>query len=424
MAILSLVGAQWGDEGKGKIGDVLAQRANLVVRYNGGDNAGHTIVTDGGTFILHIVPCGALREGVLNIIAAGTVINPKILLRELDQLKEMGHAQNSSTLTISPKAHLITDLHLHYEAWIEEQLGKAKLDTTLRGIGPAYALKALRLNLRAGELRHEKTIRNRIPLLAKILGASKDDSEKVIDYLLSIREWFTPFLGDDRKLIWEALQNNRKILLEGAQGTLLDIDHGTYPFVTSSNTLVGAGSASLGIPPRFITSSIGMMKAYTTRVGAGPFPTELANELGEQLREKGGEYGATTRRPRRCGWFDGVIAGYSSSLNGWNYLAITKLDVLDGLEKVKICVAYKLNGKAIDYFPSEAEELTQVEPVYEEMPGWRETVEGKKSFDELPKEAQNYLERISEITGAQLAIISVGSHRDETIVLEDVWSSL
>lgn len=421
MAILSLVGAQWGDEGKGKIGDVLAERADLVVRYNGGDNAGHTIVTDQGTLVFHIVPCGALRKGVLNIIAAGTVINPKILLKELDQLKEMGHTQDPSTLTISPKAHIITDLHIKYETWIEEQLGKAKLDTTLRGIGPAYALKALRLNLRAGELRHEKTIRTRIPLLAKILGSSKDDSERVVDYLLNIREWFTPLLGDDRKLIWEALQDNRRILFEGAQGTLLDIDHGTYPFVTSSNTLVGASSASLGIPPRFITSSIGMMKAYTTRVGAVPFPTELDNELGEQLREKGGEYGATTRRPRRCGWFDGVMAAYSGALNGWNYLAVTKLDVLDGLKKVTICTGYKLQGKVIDYFPSEAEELALVEPVYEDMPGWGGTVAGKKSFDELPQEAQNYLRRISEISGAPLAIISVGSHRDETIVLKDVW---
>jgi adenylosuccinate synthase len=421
MAILSLVGAQWGDEGKGKIGDVLAERADAVVRYNGGDNAGHTIVTDAGTLVFHIVPCGALRKGVRNVIAAGTVINPQVLQKELDQLKEMGHTQDPSTLTISPKAHIITDLHIQYERWIEEQLGKDRLDTTLRGIGPAYALKALRLNLRAGELRQESTIRTRIPLLAKILRSSQEDSEKVVDYLLGIREWFTPFLGDDRMLILEALKEDRRMLFEGAQGALLDIDHGTYPFVTSSNTLVGAGSASLGIPPWFITHSIGMIKAYTTRVGAGPFPTELEDELGEQLREKGGEYGATTRRPRRCGWFDAVMAGYSSALNGWNYLAVTKMDVLDGFETIKICTGYKLNGKEIDYFPCEADDLAQVEPVYEEMSGWRERVAGKRSFDELPKEAQDYLKRISEVSGAPLAIISTGSHRDETIILEDVW---
>jgi len=421
MTILALVGTQWGDEGKGKVCDLLAGEADLVVRFSGGNNAGHTIVTEKGMMILHIVPSGALRKGVHNLIGAGTVIDPAVLRKELDALEEIGLPQGATTLTVSPKAHIITDIHRAYEAWIEEQLGDYKIGTTLRGIGPAYALKALRLNLRTGELRSEETVRTRIALLAKMLQATEEDAEKVTEYLLGIREWFLPLLGDDIKLVREAQASGKNILLEGAQGALLDIDHGTYPFVTSSGTTTATACTGLGIPPSAITTSIGVLKAYCTRVGEGPFPTELSGEMGDLLRERGGEYGATTRRPRRCGWFDGVAACYTIAINGLDSLAVTKLDVLDGLEQIMLCTAYELDGRKIEHFPTEAEALSNVKPIYEEMPGWKGNTTEARYYEELPEGAKRYLKRIEEITGVKIALISVGSHRDETILIDNPW---
>jgi adenylosuccinate synthase len=426
MPAIVLIGAQWGDEGKGKATDLLGGRTQWVVRYQGGNNAGHTVVLpDGQDFALHLIPSGILTPGVTNVIGNGVVVDPGVLLEELDGLHRRG--VDTSRLLISADAHLIMPYHVAIDRVTERYLGKSKIGTTGRGIGPCYQDKLARVGVRVQDLLDEKILRQKVEaaldfknqVLVKVYNRRALDPDAVVEEALARAEQFAHRIADTRLLLNRALDRGETVLLEGSQGTLLDVDHGTYPFVTSSNPTAGGAAAGSGIGPTRISTVVGILKAYTTRVGSGPFPTELHDELGERLRKTGGEIGVTTGRPRRTGWFDAVIARYAARVNGITDYFLTKLDVLSGLPRVPVCVAYEVGGRRLDEMPMTQTDLHHAVPVYEELPGWWEDISGCRRFEDLPAAARGYVLRLEELAGARMSAIGVGPGRDQTIVRHD-----
>ncbi|WP_086661318.1 adenylosuccinate synthase [Lentzea kentuckyensis] len=427
MPAVVLIGAQWGDEGKGKATDILGERVQWIVRYQGGNNAGHTVVLPGGQkFALHLIPSGILTPGVKNVIGNGVVVDPGVLLEELAGLEEKG--VDTSGLLISSDAHLIMPYHVAIDKVTERYLGKAKIGTTGRGIGPAYQDKLARVGVRVQDLLDEKILRQKVEaaldfknqVLVKVYNRKALDPDQVVEQVLERGQHFVHRIADTRLLLNQALDRDEIVVLEGSQGTLLDVDHGTYPFVTSSNPTSGGATVGSGVGPTRISTVIGILKAYTTRVGSGPFPTELNDDQGEYLRKQGGEFGVTTGRSRRTGWFDAVIARYASRVNGITDYFLTKLDVLSGLEKVPVCVAYEVDGLRVDEMPMTQTDVHHAVPVYEELPGWFEDISHCRTFDELPANAKAYVEYLEGIIGARVSAIGVGPGRDQTIVRHDV----
>ncbi len=427
MSVMVLIGAQWGDEGKGKATDLYGDRVQWVVRYQGGNNAGHTVVLpDGQTFALHLIPSGILTPGVTNVIGNGVVIDPGVLLTELGGLEERG--VDTSKLLISNDAHLIMPYHVAIDKVSERYLGKSKIGTTGRGIGPAYGDKVARLGVRVQDLLDPSILAQKVDaaldiknqMLVKVYNRRALDAGRIVEEVLQQAEGFTHRIADTRLELGRAVDRGDNILLEGSQGTLLDVDHGTYPYVTSSNPTAGGAAVGAGIGPTAITSVLGILKAYTTRVGSGPFPTELFDEWGEYLRKTGGEVGVTTGRLRRCGWFDAVIARYASRVNGITDFFLTKLDVLSSLEEVPVCVAYDVDGERFEEMPPTQTAFHHSRPVYEMMPGWFEDISACRSFDELPANARAYVRRVEELSGSRVSSIGVGPGREQTIVLHDV----
>ncbi|EHK81672.1 adenylosuccinate synthase [Saccharomonospora azurea] len=423
MPAIVLVGAQWGDEGKGKATDLLGDRVQWVVRFQGGNNAGHTVVLPNGQdFALHLIPSGILTPGVTNVIGNGVVVDPGVLLDELAGLEERG--VDTSKLLLSADAHLIMPYHVAIDKVTERYLGKKKIGTTGRGIGPCYQDKIARVGVRVQDLLDESILRQKIEaalefknqVLVKVYNRKGLDVNEVVDTVLAQGEKFAHRIADTRLELNKALERGETVLLEGSQGTLLDVDHGTYPYVTSSNPTSGGASAGSGIGPGRITTVLGILKAYTTRVGSGPFPTELLDESGENLRKAGGEFGVTTGRSRRTGWFDAVIGRYAVRVNGITDYFLTKLDVLSGLDTVPVCVAYEVDGERTEDMPMTQTGVHHAKPVYEELPGWHEDISGCRSFAELPANAQAYVERLEELMGARISAIGVGPGREQTIV--------
>ena len=416
---LAVLGAQWGDEGKGKIVDLLTPGFSIVARFQGGHNAGHTIYINGAKFILRLVPSGILHPGVTCVIGNGVVVDPEALFAELDELARNGIATRGR-IVVSDKAHLILPYHRDLDLLSEARRGERKIGTTSRGIGPAYEDKIARRGIRVGDLIDpkglEENVRDNVTARNRLVQDSTMDWKPVLAQLLKYAERMRPMIRDVSVLLNEATRARAAILFEGAQGTLLDIDHGTYPFVTSSNASIGGVCTGLGIPPKAIGHVLGVAKAYTTRVGEGPFPTELFGEMGNRLRETGSEYGAVTGRPRRCGWYDAVAVRYAARINGLDGLALTKLDVLDGLDRIDICTAYRSGTRTLTEFPSDVGQLAQCEPVYESLPGWVAPTKGIRSFEALPEAARDYIARLEEASGVRAAIVSTGSERDDTIV--------
>jgi len=420
---LVVLGAQWGDEGKGKIVDLLTPHFSIVARYQGGHNAGHTVFVNGTKFILRLIPSGILHPGITCVIGNGVVIDPSALFAEVDELAKNG-IDVGDRILISDKAHLILPYHRDLDLLSEARRGERKIGTTSRGIGPAYEDKIARRGIRVGDLNDpkglEQNIRDNVTARNRLVQDNTMDWKPVLDGLLRHAERMRPMIRDASVLLDAAMKAGQSILFEGAQGTLLDIDHGTYPFVTSSNASVGGVCTGLGLPPRAIGRVLGVVKAYTTRVGEGPLPTELTGEMGDRLRESGNEYGAVTGRPRRCGWYDAVAVRYACRINGLDGLALTKLDVLDSLDRIEICTAYRLNGRTVTDFPSDVRQLVECEPVYESMPGWSAPTAGVRSFSQLPEAARKYIARLEEVSGVRAAIVSTGSERDDTILRDDV----
>ncbi len=423
MASTVLVGLQWGDEGKGKIIDYLTERSEVVVRFQGGNNAGHTVLVGAEKFVLHLIPSGILRQGTLNIIGNGVVLNPVALWDEVDALQRRG-IDVSARLRISDRSQLIFSYHCLWDGVREGQLGARSIGTTRRGIGPAYADKVSRTGLRAGLMTDPARLEAQFRAQAEIYrglfrqaGAADYDVDAEWAKVAAVLPRLAPMVADTVLMVNRAADDRKEILFEGAQGCWLDIDYGTYPFVTSSNTTSGAACTGGGLPPSRIDRVIGVLKAYSTRVGSGPFPTELHDATGEQLRATGGEFGATTGRPRRCGWFDAVASRYAVMLNGVSRIALTKLDVLDKLETLRICTAYQLDGRTITDMPSDSALLERVVPVYEEMPGWQQDTTRARSYRELPSRARAYIRRLLELTGGRLSIVSVGPKRDQTFTV-------
>ncbi|HEY9877405.1 MAG TPA: adenylosuccinate synthase [Leptolyngbyaceae cyanobacterium] len=425
MANVVVIGAQWGDEGKGKITDLLSKSADVVVRYQGGVNAGHTVVVKDQTFKLHLIPSGILYPDKECVIGCGTVIDPKELIKEFDTLE----ALNISTkrLYISETAHVTMPYHRLIDQAAEERRGSNKIGTTKRGIGPTYADKSERIGIRVVDLLHYDSLREQLEwtiqykngILEKLYGLEPLDPAAVIDEYAEYAERLRPHIIDSSLHIYNAIQQRKNVLFEGAQGTLLDLDHGTYPYVTSSNPVAGGACIGTGIGPTVIDRVIGVAKAYTTRVGEGPFPTELQEEIGTLLGSRGAEFGTTTGRARRCGWFDAVIGRYAVRINGLDCLAITKLDVLDGIDEIKVCVAYELDGKICKELPSSARQFAQCKPIYETMPGWKQSTEDCRTLEDLPKQALDYLKFLAELMDVPIAIVSLGASRDQTIIVED-----
>jgi len=427
MAVFVVIGAQWGDEGKGKATDLFGEQVRWVVRYQGGNNAGHTVVLpDGRKFALHLIPSGILSAGVKNVIGNGVVVDPGVLLTELAGLEERG--VDTSGLLISASAHLIMPYHVAIDKVTERYLGKAKIGTTGRGIGPAYQDKVARIGVRMQDLMDESILAKKVEaaldtknqMLIKLYNRKALEPARIVDEVLSQAQVFLGRIADTGLLLNQAADRGENILLEGSQGTLLDVDHGTYPYVTSSSPTAGGASAGSGLGPTRITAVVGILKAYTTRVGSGPFPTELFDDMGEYLRKTGGEVGVTTGRLRRCGWFDAVIARYASRVNGITDYFLTKLDVLSSLEQVPICVAYEVDGIRYDEMPMTQSDLHHAKPVYEFLPGWFEDISPCRTFDALPANAQAYVRYLEDISGARISSIGVGPGRDQTIVLHDV----
>ncbi len=422
MPAIVLIGAQWGDEGKGKATDILGEQVQWVVRYQGGNNAGHTVVLpDGQNFALHLIPSGILTPGVTNVIGNGVVVDPGVLLDELAGLESKG--VDTDKLLISADAHLIMPYHVAIDKVTERFLGKARIGTTGRGIGPAYQDKIARVGVRVQDVLDEKLLREKVEaalelknqILVKIYNRRALDVDEVADGVLAQADGFTHRIADTRLALNQALERGETVLLEGSQGTLLDVDHGTYPFVTSSSPTAGGAASGSGIGPTRIGRVIGILKAYTTRVGSGPFPTELFDADGEYLRTTGGEFGVTTGRSRRCGWFDAVIGRYAVRVNGITDLFLTKLDVLSGLQEVPIAVGYEVNGRRVDEMPMTQSDVAVATPVYETMPGWLEDISGCRAFEDLPAAARAYVTRIEELAGAPVSAIGVGPGRDATI---------
>jgi adenylosuccinate synthase len=428
---LAIIGAQWGDEGKGKIVDLLAPHFDIVTRYQGGHNAGHTVIIrrDGvdHKFVLHLIPSGITHPRKICVIGNGVVVDPRALLSEMDELRGKGIEVNHHNLLISNRAHLILPYHVSLDQAIEASRGGNAVGTTMRGIGPAYEDKMARRGLRAGDLTDPATLAEKLACNARqanrllaMLGGEPIDEQRLVEDGEHWCERLAPHIVDTTYFLNQAARDGRALLFEGAQATMLDIDHGTYPFVTSSNSSVGGACTGAGIPPALIDCTIGVIKAYTTRVGSGPFPTELNNATGELIRARGAEYGASTGRPRRTGWFDAVVARYAVMINGLDALALTKLDVLDEMEEIKICVAYRINGKETELVPYDANQMASAEPIYETIQGWGEKTAGSSKFEELPALAQKYIRRLSELSGAPFAFISTGAERNETIIATDV----
>ncbi|MGA0067127.1 MAG: adenylosuccinate synthase [Candidatus Nanopelagicales bacterium] len=426
MPAIVLLGAQWGDEGKGKATDLLGGRVDYVVRYQGGNNAGHTVVIGDAKYALHLLPSGILSPGVVPVIGNGVVVDPAVLLEEMAGLEARG--VDTSRLLISASAHLITPYHVTLDKVTERFLGKAKIGTTGRGIGPTYMDKVARIGIRVQDLFDPSILRQKVEgalvnknqTLVKVFNRRELDIDAIADELLQYAEPLRPHVADTALVLNDALDAGKTVLLEGGQGTLLDVDHGTYPFVTSSNPTAGGACTGSGIGPTRITRVIGILKAYTTRVGSGPFPTELHDEWGERLRSVGGEVGVTTGRPRRCGWFDAPIARYATRVNGLTDFFLTKLDVLTGIERIPVCVAYEIEGERVDELPASQTDFHHAKPIYEEVPGWTEDISSARSIEDLPVNAQAYVRYLEELSGAPISAIGVGQDRDATIVVRDM----
>jgi adenylosuccinate synthase len=426
MPAIVLLGAQWGDEGKGKATDLLGDRVDYVVRYQGGNNAGHTVVIGDQKYALHLLPSGILSPNVIPVIGNGVVIDPAVLLTEIKGLNERGI--DTSKLKISTNAHLITPYHRTIDKVSERFLGKSKIGTTGRGIGPAYADKINRIGIRVQDLfdpsilkqKIEAALHDKNQILIKVFNRKGITVDEVLNEYLGYAQILKPYVVDTALLLDQALKSGKNVLLEGSQGTLLDVDHGTYPFVTSSNPTAGGASTGSGIGPTKITRVIGILKAYTTRVGSGPFPTELFDEDGEALRKIGGEVGVTTGRNRRCGWFDAPIARYAVRVNGLTDFFLTKLDVLTGWENIPVCVAYEVDGVRVEELPSSQTDFHHAKPIYEYLPGWKENISKAKSVDDLPDNAKEYVRFLEKVSGAPISAIGVGPGRDETIVVRDL----
>jgi adenylosuccinate synthase len=426
MPAIVIIGAQWGDEGKGKATDLLASRIDYVVKFNGGNNAGHTVVIGDEKYALHLLPSGILSDGVVPVISNGVVIDIEVLFEELDALIARG--VDVSRLLVSSNAHVITQYHRTLDKVTERFLGKRQIGTTGRGIGPAYADKINRVGIRIQDIFDENILRQKVEgalhqknhLLVKIYNRRAIEVEEIVQNLLSYADRLRPMVADTALVLNDALDDEKIVLFEGGQATMLDVDHGTYPFVTSSNSTSGGASTGSGIGPNRIDRVIGIVKAYTTRVGAGPFPTELHDESGEWLRQKGFEFGTTTGRPRRTGWYDAPIARYSARINGVTDFVMTKLDVLTGLETIPVCVAYEVDGVRVDEVPASQSDFHHAVPIYEEYPGWTEDITGVREFDDLPQAAQDYVLKIESISGSRISAIGVGPGREAIVVRHDL----
>ena len=426
MSVVAVVGAQWGDEGKGKVVDLYARYADVVARYGGGANAGHTLVVGDDKIVFHLIPSGALHARTRCVIGQGTVIDPRVLITELDELRKRGLLDEPRVM-VGDRAHVVLPHHMEIDGLRESGAGANAIGTTKRGIGPAYEDKVARRGLRVGDLLRPKLFEEKLawnlerwkPFFVA-LGAPEPDPRKTIEEYLALGEKLRPYVVDGSRYLSDCIARGEKVLLEGAQGTMLDIDHGTYPYVTSSTVIAGGASAGAGISPRAIERVVGISKAYTTRVGGGPFPTELHGDEGDRLRAAGAEFGATTGRPRRCGWLDLPALRFAVRINGMTELALTKLDVLSDLDEVRVCTAYRLDGETLDEPPYEG--LDRVEPVYETLPGWKTDITGSESVDALPEAARTYVARIEELVGCRVGLVSVGAERDATLQLVDPFA--
>src|SRR3989440_10726590 len=427
--VIAVIGAQWGDEGKGKIVDLLAERFDVVVRYQGGHNAGHSVQIGNSSFVLHLLPSGIVHEGKTCVLGNGMVIDPKAFFEEADRLMGQGISITPERVKVSSRAHLILPYHRALDHTSEERLGNEKVGTTLHGIGPAYEDKAGRRGIRVADALVPDVLRSRIKRnledanrIIVAYGGVALNADEIFDETSRLAERLEPFITDTTYFINKSAREGRSILIEGAQATLLDVDHGTYPFVTSSSTTAGGASTGLGLAPQRITGVLGIVRTYTTRVGEGPFPTEMLKgeeELGQMIRERGREYGAVTRRPRRCGWFDAFATRYAAEINGFSSVALTKLDVLDALDEIKVCTGYRLDGQPLDSFPAVSQDLRRIEPVYATLPGWKTSTEGITEIDNLPAEARSYVEFLSSEIGVEIGLISTGPERGQTIICQD-----
>ncbi|UUX33055.1 adenylosuccinate synthase [Fundicoccus culcitae] len=429
MTSVVVVGTQWGDEGKGKITDFLSENAEVIARYQGGDNAGHTIAFDNKTYKLHLIPSGIFSSDKISVIGNGVVINPKSLVKELHYLHEEGIATDN--LRISDRAHVILPYHIELDRLQEEAKGENKIGTTIKGIGPAYMDKAARIGIRIADLLDEQifaerlrqNIKDKNELLVKVYGGQALDFESIFEEYYAYGQEIAKYVADSSVILNDALDQGKRVLFEGAQGVMLDIDQGTYPYVTSSNPVAGGVTIGSGVGPSKINKVVGVCKAYTSRVGDGPFPTELFDEIGNQIREVGREYGTTTGRPRRIGWFDSVVMRHSKRVSGITNLSLNSIDVLSGLDTIKICTAYRLpDGTLIEHYPASLKVLASCTPVYEELPGWTEDITQAERFEDLPLNAQNYVRRIQELVGVGISTLSVGPDRSQTMILDSIWA--
>jgi adenylosuccinate synthase len=430
MANVAVIGSQWGDEGKGKIVDWLSSRADVVVRFQGGHNAGHTLVIDGVTYKLRLLPSGIVRPNKLSIIGNGVVVNPWALFEEIDEIRSKGVTVTKDSLKIAENVTLILPVHQALDKALEAARGKGQIGTTGRGIGPAYEDKVSRRALRLCDLEHPELVREKLDqllihhnALLKGLGAEEIDPTGLYEDVMAMAEKILPHMAPVWRVLDQARRDGKKILFEGAQGLMLDVDHGTYPFVTSSNTVSANAATGAGVGPKTIGYVLGITKAYTTRVGTGPFPTEQTNEIGETLGQRGHEFGTNTGRKRRCGWFDAVMVRQAIKVGGIDGIALTKLDVLDGFEEIKVCVGYELDGKPVDYFPASAVHQANVVPVYETIPGWKDSTRGARSWAQLPAEAIKYVKRLEELIECPVTLLSTSPERDDTILVQDPFFS-
>src|SRR5713226_7234064 len=427
--VIAVIGAQWGDEGKGKIVDLLAERFDVVARYQGGHNAGHSVQIGDRSFVLHLLPSGIVHQGKTCVLGNGMVIDPKAFFEEADRLMEQGISVTPERVKVSSRAHLILPYHRALDHTSEERLGNEKVGTTLRGIGPAYEDKAGRRGIRTADALVPDVLRSRIERnledanrIIEAYGGEKLSADVIFEEMASLTERLAPFIADTTHFLNIAATEGRSILLEGAQATLLDVDHGTYPFVTSSNTIAGGAIIGTGLAPHRLNGVLGIVRTYTTRVGEGPFPTEMLEgeaELGQMIRERGREYGASTGRPRRCGWFDAFATRYAAEINGFTSIALTKVDVLDTLDEIKVCIGYNLDGRRCDSLPSVSQDLRRVEPVFETLPGWKSSTLGMTEMDALPANARSYVNFLSEKIGVEIGLVSTGPERTQTIIVQD-----
>jgi adenylosuccinate synthase len=427
--IIVIIGAQWGDEGKGKVVDLLADRFDIVARYQGGHNAGHSVYVGEKAFVLRLLPSGIIHEDKICVLGNGMVIEPKAFFEEVDGMQSQGISISPERLKVSSRAHLIMPYHRALDHTSEERLGNEKIGTTLRGIGPAYEDKAGRRGIRVSDALSPEVLRMRIERnleeanrIIVLYGQPPLYADEIYNEVSPLVERLRPFVAETSHFLSEAEKQNKKILLEGAQATLLDVDHGTYPFVTSSNPTAGGAAVGAGIPPHHISGVLGIVRTYATRVGEGPFPTEMLDDeedTANLIRQRGNEYGSVTRRPRRCGWFDAVATRYAAQLNGFNSVALTKLDVLDALEEIKVCIGYEIDGKRVDTFPAVSQDLRQIVPVYETLEGWKIETLGITKISDLPAKAREYVDFLSNSIGVEIGLISTGPERDQTIILED-----